>query len=92
MNHTAAPWQAKPIGTINGEPADWQITDGSGVIATIESHNQADARLIAAAPELLAALDMLIGAVEQHCMSDDPDVVEELNQARAAYQQAVEAV
>lgn len=48
----------------------------------------ATARLIAAAPELLRALDLLIGDVEQHCMSDDPDVKQSLDIARAAYAKA----
>jgi hypothetical protein len=55
--YTHAPWCINPIGTINDKPADWQITDmHGGVIATVENHNQADADLIAAAPELLMFL------------------------------------
>ena len=38
--------------------------------------------------ELLEALDNLIGAVEAHCMSDDPDIIEELKAAYAASERA----
>lgn len=40
------------------------------------------------AAELLEALDSLIAAVEAHCMSDDPDIIEELKAAYAASERA----
>jgi hypothetical protein len=57
MNYTPAPWFIKTEDTINEVPALWTIRDRHhGVIATIESVNPDDAALIAAAPDLLAAL------------------------------------
>lgn len=38
--------------------------------------------------DLMQALNLLIGAVEQHCMSDDPDVAYELALARLAMAKA----
>lgn len=57
MDYTPAPWFIKTEDTINEVPAMWTIRDRhQGVIATIESINPDDAALIAAAPNLLAAL------------------------------------
>lgn len=61
--HTPAPWKITPMSpTEKGEP-QIQITDGYEPIANVPtgmSDRGANARLIAAAPELLAALqDML---------------------------------
>lgn len=70
--------------TVGKRPATVVLDAERNEVCEVYAHCE----LIAAAPELLAALDMLIGAVEQHCMSDDPDVLDELNQARAAYQLA----
>lgn len=56
MNITPKPWDARTVDTINDRPALWEIQDQHrGVIATVESVNAADARLIAAAPDLLGA-------------------------------------
>jgi len=54
MTHTKGPWHTTVIDTINGAPAMWAICDiQKGFIATVDSVNEADARLIAAAPDLL---------------------------------------
>lgn len=54
MDYTPAPWTAHRE---NEVPAEWTIRDRDrGVIATIESMNPDDAALIAAAPDLVAAL------------------------------------
>ena len=56
MKITPKPWDARIVDTINDRPALWEIQDQyQGVIATVESVNAADAHLIAAAPDLLAA-------------------------------------
>lgn len=68
VKHTPGPWTARPDS--NREEADWTIvlngsagydlmpwTDGQGV-------NPADARLIAAAPDLLAAAQALLGEAD----------------------------
>ena len=86
MNHTPAPWSADAAGLITAGPRRLHIAQAA---TTGMSHAaDANARLIAAAPELLMALDLLIGATEQHAMSDDPDVKKELETARAAITKA----
>lgn len=63
MQHTPGPWTVKVIDTISDEPAYWQITDThGGVVGDVQSVNAADARLIAAAPELLEALQRMVAA------------------------------
>ena len=57
--HTPGPWTATATDCIFDEPALWTIGDRCGVIAEVQSHNEADARLIAAAPVLLATLQEL---------------------------------
>lgn len=56
--HTPGPWTTKIIDTINGEPAYWHIVQQStkGVVGDVQTANFADARLIAAAPRMSAAL------------------------------------
>lgn len=66
MDYTPAPWLIKTEDTINEMPAMWTIRDRhKGVIATIESMNPDDAALIAAAPDLLAALQGLIALADK---------------------------
>jgi hypothetical protein len=62
--HTPAPWQVSPYGN---------ITSKSLVIAKVEqmpgnyeSEKQANARLIASAPDLLSALDLLLNKINAH--------------------------
>ena len=65
MRHTPGPWTVKIIDTISDEPAYWQIIDThGGVVGDVQSVNAADARLIAAAPDLLAALQALTAVCE----------------------------
>jgi hypothetical protein len=74
-------------------PANGQIYDPEDgqIIATIsESATPEQAKLLAAAPALFRALDLLIGAAEQHSMSSDPDIKKELTAARAAIAQATQ--
>ena len=60
--HTPGPWTAKVIDTIYGEPAYWHIvqTGKNGVIGDVQSANFADARLIAAAPDLVSQLQQCV--------------------------------
>jgi len=68
--HTPGPWVAKKA-TVRGEVNEWYVTEGEGV-AVIAScvtdiagePSEANARLIAAAPELLEALEGLCGLAE----------------------------
>jgi hypothetical protein len=61
--------------TVNDDPAQWSIVDSTGgEIAETNSVNIADARLIASAPDLLAALCPLLGIAEADCMDDKSNV------------------
>ena len=74
-NYTPGPWAARVINTINDAPAYWHIIDQHrGVVGDVQSVNPADARLIAAAPDLLAALQRL-----SHPMADDDDLAHALD-------------
>jgi len=60
--HTPGPWAAIPPGKGDNENDLWEIHDGYGRTATVyglpdEPEIDANARLIAAAPDLLAALE-----------------------------------
>jgi hypothetical protein len=56
--HTPSPWSFKTSNECRGIPCEWEIEDQhGGVIAITNSGtSNADARLIASAPDLLAAL------------------------------------
>lgn len=72
--HTPGPWTAKVIDTVNDAPAYWHITDSCrGVVGDVQSVNPFDARLIAAAPDLLAALEACLHRLDSH---DDQSVPE----------------
>ncbi len=62
--HTPGPWVASP--DPNGSPTDWVIgtTNESRPIDEVAVCNARDASLIAAAPELLEALEGLCGLAE----------------------------
>lgn len=66
MNHTPGPWHDSVIGTIEDQPACWQIIGAGGVVGDVQSVNPADARLIAAAPDLLAALKACLPIIDAH--------------------------
>lgn len=70
--HTPGPWKALKA-TVRGETTEWFVTDdddeGVAVIASCVTDktgepSEANARLIAAAPELLEALEGLCGLAE----------------------------
>lgn len=63
MKHSPGKWEPEFVG--HGGPGDnpvefWEVTNGHARIA--ENMTEADARLIAAAPELLAALQAIADA------------------------------
>jgi hypothetical protein len=59
--HTPGPWGFKPVETCNDNPCRWEILGGVGVIAETNDHTtDANARLIAAGPDLLSALEFLL--------------------------------
>jgi hypothetical protein len=59
--HTPAPWQLQTVSTCNDNPCRWEIIGSGGVIAeTNDNTSDANARLIAAAPDLLSALEFLL--------------------------------
>ena len=87
MNITPKPWDARTVDTINDRPALWEIQDRHrGVIATVESVNAADARLIAAAPDLLAALRDLLDEADLNEV--DEYTAPKIEAARAAIARA----
>ena len=77
MKHTAGPWRLDNIAA-NGEQEigisrSWEI--GGSSICTVDSSRDsrrllADARLIASAPDLLAALQSLIGLIDDKVQSE----------------------
>jgi hypothetical protein len=67
--------------TMGDTPALWDIVQRSsgGTVAEIQSHNCDDARLIAAAPQMLRALQRLT-----HPAADDDDLAYALDVIRVA--------
>ena len=62
--HTQGPWFAVVTETTGGgNPAIWDITcKNGGIIAESIGHNEADAMLISAAPDMLDALQAFVDA------------------------------
>ena len=77
--HTPGPWTVTIGDTIAGAPAYWLIEGANGVVGDIQSVNADDARLIAAAPQMLRALQRLT-----HPAADDDDLAYALDVIRAA--------
>ncbi len=79
--HTPGPWTAMVTDTMGDTPALWDIVQRSsgGTVAEIQSHNCDDARLIAAAPQMLRALQRLT-----HPAADDDDLAYALDVIRVA--------
>jgi hypothetical protein len=70
--HTPGTWDREPEMEFEEERPNWRITDKDGnEIATVyagwaEEHSEANARLISAAPELLATLEKVMRWVDSH--------------------------
>jgi hypothetical protein len=69
--HTPGPWTVTLGGTIAGAPAYWLIEGAGGVVGDVQSVNADDARLIAAAPQLLSALQRLTRPDDGRGPADD---------------------
>ena len=87
--HTTGPWTAMVTDNLalDGTPALWDIVQRSsgGTVAEIQSHNPDDAALVAAAPDLLAALQWALAQIED---SLDPDHRAALESAHAVVARA----
>jgi len=77
--HTPGPWTVTRGYEIAGAPVWWLIEGAGGVIGDIQSVNADDARLIAAAPQMLRALQRLT-----HPAADDDDLAYALDVIRVA--------
>jgi len=84
--HTPGPWEVSPYGN---------ITSKSGKIASVEqmpsnyeSEKQANARIIAAAPDLLVALEQCVPIIVRHANATFGDGVLTLQVARSAIAKA----
>ena len=63
--HTPAPWQASWHGTTHFSQIEiWSSSHPVCIIATSNTNPNKDANLIAAAPELLSALEFLVAAAD----------------------------
>ncbi len=80
MNHTLGPWEFDPIDRV-------VVKGGAEIAYMARSANGADVRLIAAAPELLEALEFSLAALEDVFGKNKVDVGA-INTARAAIAKA----
>jgi hypothetical protein len=81
--HTPGPWTVTLGDTIAGAPAYWLIEGASGVVGDVQSVNADDARLIAAAPQMLRALQRLTRPDDGRGPADE-DLAYALDVIRAA--------
>ena len=77
--HTLGPWTATLGDEIIGAPVWWLIEGADGVVCEALYASNDDARLIAAAPQLLRALQRLT-----HPAADDDDLAYALDVIRVA--------
>jgi len=84
MTHTPAPWTLNPARSTRVDLIDNPKGEAVGEVVWVDVRNPADAQLICAAPELLAALKVLlpIAASAYGALSKD------LDQARDAIARA----
>lgn len=88
-NHSAAPWTAHDddgTGTLPCVLSDKVTSFGNFYIAQCNVY--ADARLIAAAPDLLAALEALVGEADLGEVDLEPEEMAKLEAGRAAIAKA----
>ena len=80
--HTPGPWHLNPRG--------WVVQSTGDIVTRLECSNnkEADARLIAAAPELLAALEAVLPDLEHYVATHGPGPDKRLAIARAAIARA----
>lgn len=80
--HTPGPWEAIPSAQLRENGMVHVTRDNGSVVAS--AWEDADARLTAAAPDLLAALQLMIVAYEHEASPENPALL----QARAAFAKA----
>ena len=77
--HTPGPWVAQLSDTPYAElPESWTVDSDSTSVCTVDSHEdrrEANARLIAAAPELLAAAQTVLAGLCERIDSAEPGYV-----------------
>lgn len=86
--HTPGPWVIKPAASTKVYLIDSPKGNAIGEIVYADTRNPADARLVAAAPELLAALEAIVKSLADQ---DDEGLIEHAQQmidARAAIAKA----
>lgn len=88
MQHTPGPWTHEPYAYQQGALDQALIRDGAENQVAIST--EANARLIAAAPELLEALQFALEIFEAEPVDVAPESIEEIiDQARAAINKAL---
>ena len=80
-------WESHVVDTVNEAPALWHIRDAYGVVATVESVNESDAKLIASAPEMLAMLHRVV-----HLLNDPDADAFDANQLEREIEQLITKV
>ena len=84
MAHTPGPWQ---IHRANSSRRGYDVETANGRrLVAFNLSNEANARLIAAAPELLAALTDLIALAEEGLRNRESDANDGVRGAQAAYE------
>lgn len=78
MKHTPGPWQTSKLGPSSDGSQREMISNGRFIaeVATSDEQQQANARLIAAAPELLENLIGVTKALSRLIDKYDPDSIE----------------
>lgn len=90
MTHTPAPWTLNSARSTRVDLIDNAKGHAIGEIVWVDVRNPADARLIAAAPDLLAALEAFTETMEGLPASDETSlrVWDRYHEAKQAIQQA----
>ena len=98
---TPGPWEAKPTGPWDGWDG-WSVEDATGAVvcdahgSQLDGRREANARLIAAAPELLEALielaDEVADRFDLDSPSTNPSIKHAVSSARAAIAKATEGL
>ena len=86
--HTPGPWKADGVNVF--AEADWHGTPVAAVSVVGKPAHKANARLIAAGPELLKACEFAVLALKDHIQYDDGESLERdaFNAAQAAIAKA----
>jgi hypothetical protein len=97
--HTPGPWAAEYVGDSGGEnPVEvWEVVSSNGFSRVAEHMSAEDARLVAFAPDLLAAMQSLLADYVAGANSGDwgnwnPEQQQVVIAARAAIAKATEAL